>query len=39
MNVRAIPLLIMYKQGKEVWRSMGLVEEELVQQKINEFSK
>lgn len=39
MNVRAIPLLIMYKQGKEVWRSMGLVEEELVQQKINEFCK
>jgi thioredoxin len=39
MNVRAIPLLIMYKQGKEVWRSMGLVEEELIQQKVDEFSK
>ena len=39
MNVRAIPLLILYKQGKEVWRNMGLAEEELIQGKIDEFSK
>jgi thioredoxin len=39
MNVRAIPLLILYKGGKEVWRNMGLAEEELIEGKINEFSK
>lgn len=39
MNVRAIPLLILYRQGKEVWRSMGLVDEDLIQSKVNEFSK
>jgi thioredoxin 1 len=39
MNVRAIPLLILYKQGKEVWRSMGLVEEELITDKVTQFSK
>lgn len=38
MNVRAIPLLILYKQGKEVWRNMGLVDEELIQEKIKQFS-
>lgn len=38
MNVRAIPLLILYKQGKEVWRSMGLVEEELIAEKVQQFS-
>ena len=27
MNISAIPLLILYKQGKEVWRKMGLAEE------------
>ncbi|MCS6819655.1 MAG: thioredoxin domain-containing protein [Chitinophagales bacterium] len=27
MNVSGIPLLILYKQGKEVWRKMGLAEE------------
>jgi len=39
MNVRAIPLLILYKQGKEVWRNMGLVEEEVILEKVKEFSK
>ena len=27
MNVRSIPLLILYKQGKEVWRNLGLADE------------
>jgi thioredoxin len=27
MNVSGIPLLILYKQGKEVWRKLGLAEE------------
>ncbi|HRN93250.1 MAG: thioredoxin domain-containing protein [Chitinophagales bacterium] len=27
MNVVGIPLLVLYKQGKEVWRSTGLIEE------------
>ena len=39
MNVRSIPLLILYKQGKEVWRNLGLVEESLITQKIELFSK
>jgi thioredoxin 1 len=39
MNVRAIPLLILYKQGKEVWRSMGVVEEEDIADKVRQFSK
>ena len=39
MNVRAIPLLILYKQGKEVWRNMGLVDEDDIADKIKQFSK
>lgn len=39
MNIRAIPLLILYKGGKEVWRNMGLAEEELIESKVKEFSK
>lgn len=38
MNIRSIPLLLLYKNGKEVWRSMGLVEEELIAAKIKEFA-
>ena len=38
MNVRSIPLLILYKQGKEVWRSLGLVEEEEIADKVKQFS-
>lgn len=38
MNVRGIPLLIMYKQGKEVWRNMGVPEEQLIKDKIKEFA-
>ena len=39
MNVKGIPLVIFYKQGKEVWRSMGLIEEELLTEKVLEFTK
>ncbi len=39
MNVRSIPLLILYKQGKEVWRSLGLVDEETIAAKVGEFAK
>ena len=39
MHVQAIPLLILYKNGKEVWRQMGLTDEETIQGKIKEFSK
>jgi thioredoxin 1 len=39
MKIRSIPLLILYKGGKEVWRSMGLIEEELLEAKVKEFSK
>ena len=38
MNVRSIPLLILYKQGKEVWRSLGLVDEETIAAKVKQFS-
>jgi len=39
MNVRSIPLLILYKDGKEVWRQLGVVGEDVLQEKIDEFSK
>lgn len=39
MNVRSIPLLLLYKDGKEVWRNLGLADENLISQKIAEFSK
>ncbi len=37
MNVKGIPLLILYKQGKEVWRNMGLVDEKEIVDKLKEF--
>ncbi len=39
MNVRAIPLLILYKKGKEVWRNMGVADADLIDSKVKEFSK
>lgn len=39
MNVNAIPLLILYKQGKEVWRNMGVVAEDDLESKLKEFSR
>lgn len=39
MHINGIPLLVMYKQGKEVWRNLGLVEEDVINSKVKEFSK
>jgi thioredoxin 1 len=39
MNVQGIPLLILYKQGKEVWRSLGLIDESTLVDKVKEFTK
>lgn len=38
MNVKGIPLLLLYKDGKEVWRKMGLTDEAAISEKIKEFS-
>jgi len=37
MNITGIPLLILYKQGKEVWRSMGLIDEIELAGKLKQF--
>lgn len=37
MNVTGIPLLVLYKDGKEVWRNMGLIDEKELEEKIKEF--
>ena len=37
MNISGIPLLILYKQGREVWRSMGLIDENELAAKLKEF--
>jgi len=34
MNVQSIPLLILYKQGKEVWRKLGVADEDEMKQAI-----
>lgn len=39
MHINSIPLLIMYKQGKEVWRFLGLASEQDVEKAILEHSK
>lgn len=39
MNARSIPLLILYKDGKEVWRNLGLTDENTIAAKVMEFSK
>ncbi len=39
MNISGIPLLILYKQGKEVWRNMGLLDENELASKLNPFLK
>ena len=38
MNIKGIPLLILYNNGKEVWRSMGLIEEGVILDKFKEFT-
>lgn len=39
MHVTAIPLLVLYKNGKEVWRNLGLTDEETITDAIRKFSK
>lgn len=39
MNIRQIPLLILYKEGKEVWRQLGVTDEETLTALVNKYSK
>ncbi|MCW3125473.1 MAG: thioredoxin family protein [Bacteroidetes bacterium] len=39
MHITGIPLLILYKNGKEVWRQMGLTDRETIEQQIKLNSK
>jgi thioredoxin 1 len=39
MHINSIPLLILYKQGKEVWRYMGLAAEQEVEKAILDNAK
>ncbi len=38
MNIQSIPMLLVYKQGKEVWRNLGLVDEDVLDDKLKELS-
>jgi len=38
MNITGIPLFILYKQGKEVWRNMGLMDENDLAAKLKQFA-
>jgi thioredoxin 1 len=38
MKVSGIPLILLYKDGKEVWRQMGLTDEDTLNAKIQAFS-
>jgi thioredoxin 1 len=39
MHIQGIPLMILYRDGKEVWRTLGLTDEETIQDAINSNSK
>ena len=39
MHITAIPLLVLYRNGKEVWRNLGLTDEETISDAIKKFSK
>jgi len=39
MHISSIPLLILYKNGKEAWRQLGLIEEKELEELILEKSK
>ncbi len=38
MNITGIPLLLIYKDGKEVWRNMGLTDEATLVEQVKKFS-
>lgn len=38
MNITGIPLLILYKGGKEVWRNMGVADEATILEQIKKYS-
>ena len=39
MHITGIPLIILYKNGKEVWRQLGLADKETIEKQIAENSK
>lgn len=39
MHIQSIPLLVMYKNGKEVWRNLGLTDEDTVEEAVKKHSK
>lgn len=39
MNITGIPLLILYKDGKEVWRNMGVTDEATILEQVKKYSK
>ena len=39
MHIQGIPLMVLYKNGKEVWRQMGLADEETIVDAITRNSK
>ena len=38
LGVRGVPTLILYKEGKQVWRQSGVVQERELVQIINQYS-
>lgn len=38
MNISGIPLLILYKGGKEVWRNMGVTDEATIVEQVKKYS-
>lgn len=39
MHITAIPVLILYRNGKEVWRNLGITDEETITDEVVKFSK
>jgi thioredoxin 1 len=39
MHISGIPLVILYKEGKEVWRSLGLTDQKTIEKEIALNSK
>ncbi len=38
-NVRSVPTLIMFKKGEVVWRTVGLQQADVLEQKLREYAK